>query len=183
MNDKIETALRSAKITLKNLQSLIGSLSFVCRAVPPGRAFLRRLIDLSKGLKKPWYSIRLSKGAKADLHICGKFSFRTNQFWLLNDDLQLFTDASSTVGFGGYFRGQWFKGVWPLSTKANKPSIAWLEFFPVVAALTLWGKQLKGKRILIRSDNAAVVSIINTQSPKCPRIMNLVRFFCPQVPH
>ena len=184
INGKIATALRSEKITLKNLQSLIGSLSFVCRAVPPGRAFLRRLIDLSKGVKKPWHLIRLSKGAKDDLHMWQVFLHNFNgstiipdQFWLLNEDLQLFTDASSTIGFGGYFQGQWFNGVWPLQTKVSTPSIAWLEFFPVVVALTLWGQQLKGKRILIRSDNAAVVSIVNTQSSKCPRIMNLVRFF------
>ena len=111
------------------------------------------------------------------LHIFNGSIIIPDQFWLLNEDLQLFTDASSTIGFGGYFQGQWFNGVWPLQTKVSTPSIAWLEFFPVVVALTLWGQQLKGKRILIRSDNAAVVSIVNTQSSKCPRIMNLVRFF------
>ena len=33
------------KVTLKELQSLIGVLNFVCSIVVPGRAFLRRLID------------------------------------------------------------------------------------------------------------------------------------------
>lgn len=43
--------------------------------------------------------------------------------------------------------------------------------------MVLWGVQLKGKRIIIRSDNTAVVAIINKQTSKCAAIMRLVRFF------
>jgi hypothetical protein len=56
-------------------------------------------------------------------------------------------------------------------------SIAWLEFFPVLTAVVLWGGQLKGKRIILRSDNNAVIAIINKQTSKCPEIMKLVRQF------
>ena len=38
---KIKTMLKQKKVTLKQLQSMIGSLNFACRAVAPGRAFLR----------------------------------------------------------------------------------------------------------------------------------------------
>ena len=100
-----------------------------------------------------------------------------DQFWVLDSDLQLFTDASASIGFGGYFQGQWFKEIWPPSELSSAHSIAWLEFFPVVVALTLWGKCLSGKRIWIRSDNKAVVAIINKQTSKCPLIMKLVRYF------
>ena len=40
------------KVTLKELQSLIGVLNFACSVVVPGRAFLRRLIDLTMGVHK-----------------------------------------------------------------------------------------------------------------------------------
>lgn len=30
-----------------------------------------------------------------------------------DDSMQLYTDASSTVGFGGFFQGQWFCDKWP----------------------------------------------------------------------
>jgi hypothetical protein len=43
------------KATLKEVQSLIGLLNFACTVVPPGRAFLRRLIDLTKGVNAPFY--------------------------------------------------------------------------------------------------------------------------------
>ena len=55
-NDKITKTktflsdfLRRKKVSLKEAQSLIGLLNFTCSVVVPGRAFLRRLIDLSKG--------------------------------------------------------------------------------------------------------------------------------------
>ena len=181
---KTQAAVRSKKLTLRSLQSLIGSLSFICRAVAPGRAFLRRLIDLLSGCNKPWHKIRLSRGAKADLQMWLVFLEKFNgkaiisdQFWVQDSDIQLFTDASGGIGFGGYFGGRWFSGPWPAAVLSASHSIAWLEFFPVVVALTLWGSFLAGKRVLIRSDNTAVVSIINKQTSKCNKIMRLVRYF------
>lgn len=184
ISEKVLVVAQSKKVSLRSLQSLVGSLSFICRAVAPGRAFLRRLIDLMKGVKKPWHLIPLSQGAKADLSMWQVFlqSFNgkamiPDQYWIQDSDLQLFTDASGGIGFGGYFGGQWFRDLWPQSVHTEARSIAWLEFFPVVVALTLWGESLSGKRVLIRSDNQAVVAIINNQTSKCPHIMKLVRFF------
>ena len=53
--------LQRKKVSLKETQSLIGLLNFACPVVVPGRAFLRRLIDLTKGVKFPHYRIRLTK--------------------------------------------------------------------------------------------------------------------------
>ena len=65
--DKIYTVLCKRKISLVEVQSLVGSLNFVCRAISPGRAFLRRLIALSQGLLKPHHRVRISTGARLDL--------------------------------------------------------------------------------------------------------------------
>ncbi|XP_033747006.1 uncharacterized protein LOC117332230 [Pecten maximus] len=58
-NDKLQKALASIegflvrkKVTLKELQSLIGTLQFATSVVLPGRAFLRRLIDLTIGVHR-----------------------------------------------------------------------------------------------------------------------------------
>ena len=39
-------------VRLKELQSLIGLLNFTCLVAVRGRAFLRRMIDLTKGVNK-----------------------------------------------------------------------------------------------------------------------------------
>lgn len=43
--------LRRKKVTLKEIQTLIGLLNFACLVVVPGQAFLRRLIDLTIGIR------------------------------------------------------------------------------------------------------------------------------------
>jgi hypothetical protein len=67
LRDKINYAKNRQKLTLQELQSLIGLLNFACAGVSPGRTYFRRLIDLTKGLKKPHHKRRLSKEARADL--------------------------------------------------------------------------------------------------------------------
>ena len=52
------------KVTLKELQSLLGLLNFTCSVVVPGRAFLRRMIDLTKGARRRHHHIRLTKEVK-----------------------------------------------------------------------------------------------------------------------
>jgi hypothetical protein len=52
-------------------------------------------------------------------------------------DMELYTDASSTVGYGGYFKGKWFCSPWPedlLTSTKNKCSMAFLELYPIVVA-------------------------------------------------
>ena len=172
------------KLRLRELQSVIGSLSFVCKAVPPGRAFLRRLINLTMGVKKACHRVRINQESREDLQMWSRFLESCNgatiipeQVWLENSDIQMFTDASGSIGFGGYFQGAWFQGRWPQHVSDLSPSITWREFFPIVVAVSVWGRLLAGKRVIFRSDNKGVVSIINKQSSHCPRIMRLVRFF------
>ncbi len=180
---KVNDVLNASTISLRSLQSVIGSLSFICKAVSPGRAFLRRLIDLTCGEKKSNESIELSQGARTDLEMWAIFLRQYNgnsiipeQAWIEGQDLELFTDASGEVGCGGYYRGKWFQSRWP-SEEFKDFSIAWLEFFPILVAVVIWGDSLQGKRIIIRSDNKAVVSILNRQTSRCPKIMKLLRFF------
>ena len=60
------TSYKRRKVTLRELQSLLGLLNFTC-SVAPGCPFLRRMIDLTKGAKRPYHCIRLSKEAKSDM--------------------------------------------------------------------------------------------------------------------
>ena len=63
---------------LRELQSLISFSNFCCLVITCGRAFLRRLIDLTIGVPKPYYHIRLNNAVKADmshwLSCCDQFN-------------------------------------------------------------------------------------------------------------
>ena len=65
--------LRRRKVTLQEIQSLTGLLNFACKIIVPGRAFLRRLIDLTIGVQKPHFLIRLSREVKQDLLVWQSF--------------------------------------------------------------------------------------------------------------
>ncbi len=45
--DKVNDMCKRKRVQLRNLQSLLGLLSFCCKAIVPGRAFLSRLFDLT----------------------------------------------------------------------------------------------------------------------------------------
>jgi hypothetical protein len=95
LREKIRAALSRKKLSLKEMQSIIGSLNFACRAVAPGRAFIRRLINSTRGVKASHHMIRMKTGMRADLRtwysLLSEFNgvsvFR-NRFWLSNSDIE-----------------------------------------------------------------------------------------------
>jgi ribonuclease HI len=168
------------KIKLRELQSLIGLLNFCCKVVLPGRAFLRRLIDLTRNVVKPFHRITLSREARRDLaawhlfidNFNGKHIF-LDQKWLTNEAIHLYTDASGALGYGAILATHWFYGSWP--AQITDTNITYKELFPITLSLEIWGDNLTNKCIILHSDNQAVVHIINKQSSKDSKIMGLVR--------
>ena len=136
--------------------------------VVPGRAFLRRMIDLTKGVNKPHHHIHLSRGAKLDIMLWLRFLDDFNG----RSSLQLYTDAAGSIGFGAVFDRHWLHGTWPNHWKSY--NIALLELFPTVIAVHIWGHIMADKRIIFFYDNAAVVDIINNQTSKHQGIMVLL---------
>ncbi len=168
------------KVTLRELQSLIGLLNFACKVILPGRAFLRRLTNLTRGTTKPHHHIRLNKEARLDIQACKLFLQSFNgeallleQRWTNSDKLALYTDAATTAGYAAVFKNLWFMGHWPRSWSTFH--IAILELYPIVVAVNLWGAQLANKCIIFHCDNEAVVFIINRQTSKDCILMSLVR--------
>lgn len=79
-------------------------------------------------------------------------------------DMQLYTDASGSYGFGGYYQGKWFSEPWPKDLpklEDGDMSIAFMELVPIVASVVLWQDSWFKKRILFHCDNAATVAIVN----------------------
>ena len=106
-------------------------------------------------------------------------TFFYNDFLSSPEDLELYTDAAPSVGFGGYYRGRWFAEKWP-SEFFSPPfdsahSSALFELYPVIVAASLWGHEWTSRSVLIHSDNQSTVHIINKRrSPSLP-LMTLLR--------
>ena len=65
--DELSSLLACKKTTLKTLQSVTGLLNFCCRAIPAGRAFIRRFYDAMTGLSKPHHHVRVNVEMKKDI--------------------------------------------------------------------------------------------------------------------
>lgn len=159
--EKLRTILSSflhrKKVTLLELQSLIGLLKFACAVVSPGRAFLRRIIDLTKGIQKPYHKRRLTKSVKADITAWSLFIESFNgkgliQFPQLETSISLhmYTDVHRCQqrGFWRFFGTHWIAHKWIRS---------WLDLHISILAVELWADKIKNKHIHFHSDNIAVV--------------------------
>jgi hypothetical protein len=71
----------------------------------------------------------------------------------------------------------WAQAVWPVQCELTGilTDITFLELFPVVVALNIWGYYLRNKKIIFHVDNQAVMYIINKKLSRSPRFMSLVR--------
>lgn len=101
---------------MKQLQELTGLLNFCVRAIPAGRAFIRRLYDASCGLKRPHHRRRVNNEMKEDIYTWLFFLNRFNGItsyrlvdWANDSDLELFTDSAGNpdLGCGAVFGSHW----------------------------------------------------------------------------
>lgn len=169
------------KVTLRELQSLLGLLNFACSVIVPGRAFLRRLFDLTAGHTCPHFRITLNSEARADLRAWYDFILNYNgkscflfKEWVSSETIKLYSDAAGVHGgFAAVFGDKWFAGYWPEEMKDLHITVK--ELFPIVLALEIWGPALSNHKILFITDNQAVSEIINKTSSKDKNLMRLVR--------
>ena len=97
--------------TLKELLSLISTLNFACKVIPPGRPFLQRMVALTRNVKQPYYHIKLNSGFFKDLNMWQQFivtwnwaAFSCHLLGSTQSPLELYTDGSGALGFGGIFQ-------------------------------------------------------------------------------
>ena len=172
---------RKKSCTKRDLLSLIGLLQHACRVVKPGRSFLRRMIDLSTTVRELHHFVRLNKGFQSDLEWWAMFLSDWNGVSLLSTVARkppaviVTSDASGKWGCGAFAStGEWFQCMWPEDWKEVHITVK--ELMPIVIAATLWGDRWRGKTIQCRTDNAAVVAIVNSgRSKNSSLAMHLMR--------
>ena len=176
---KIDSVYRRKKVSLRQLQSLIGTLSFACKVIVPGRVFLRRVIDLTCGVHNQEHMIRLNVEARLDLsawriflHSFNGMSMFLSNEWVSSDAVRLFSDASA-LGFAAIYGTHWFQGRFPPSW--SHTNIAVKELLPIVLAVQLWGPLMANSRMLFMCDNMSIVAVINSRTSKDRSIMDLLR--------
>ena len=160
--------------TKRQMQSLIGHLSHAAFVVAPGRAFLRRMIDLMQVAKKPHHHVRLTADFRSDLQWWASFLPSWNGRAILPDPVPAHTVTSDASGSWAVSdSGQYFQLQWPESWLGV--NIAVKEMVPIMVATAIWGHEWEGHTVLARSDNMAVVQALAKGSARHPLLMHLIR--------
>lgn len=165
----------------RQLESLIGTLNHACKVVRCGRSFLRRILDLLRGVpqhtRRP-YLIRLNRAFRSDLMWWHTFAMSWNGISFLPPPsslprLQMASDASGSWGCGAWHGREWFQLQWdersvhlPIMTK---------ELLPIVLAVSVWGPRWKGHCVTCLCDNQAVVACLRSRTSREGHIMHMLR--------
>ena len=176
---EIKGLIGCKKVRLRKLQSVIGLLNFACQVILPGRAFLRRLIDLTRGIQAAHHFIVITP-AIDDLKIWLEFLeghngkiFFVDEHFITNHDVHLFTDAAGKLGYGAVCGKAWFYGSW--SKWWIDQHIMIKELYPIVVALEVWGDLFSNKRLTLFTDNMSLVPVLSKHTSKDRVVMILVR--------
>ncbi len=190
--EKIDRTILVASALLANpscskreLLSILGHLNFAMRIIPQGRPFVSHLLSLASSAHALEDQITLTVSSCDELNLWISFlkqwnglSFFYNNLISSPADIQLFTDAAPSVGFGGFYQGRWFASTWPpqlLGLPQPLKSSALFELYPLVVAALLWGKEWSTTSIIIHCDNEATVHCINKGRSHSPALMPLLR--------
>ena len=171
-------------VTKRKILSLIGKLVFASRVVLHGRAFIGRLIQLSKKARALHHRVKPGVQAMRDID-WWKACLRShngvrlfNVVWTEESTHHIYTD-SSDYGMGAFNHGQWFSisftGKWDA---CKSRSINWRELLAAVKALATWGPSLTGQNVVFHIDNTSICYILNKLYSPSPDLMELVRSWC-----
>ena len=167
---------RNTKV--RKLMSITGKLRFMCKAIPAGRPFLRRMFDAMKGQAKHTW-IKIPQEVKQDAHTWLQFLEHfngTTQFPPLvlpvPPDIDIFTDASLR-GYGIVCGNQWVMQAFP--GFEQEPSMTWRELYPILVALSVFQDRIQNKVVRFNTDNSGVFHILHSLSSPVQELMDLIR--------
>ena len=176
--DIIESVVSAKNISRRRLQSLLGLMSFVTACIRPGRIFMSALLNGLRSLPRQG-RLTISDEIRSDLQWWIKFLHRFNGISIIPSPVYcpdvIITDACLT-GAGGHFQDQYFHIDFPEHIMQDDEfNINVKELLAIIVALRLWGPQLAGSRLLLKSDNCAAVQAINNRCSRAPLMQQCLR--------
>ena len=164
------------KVTKRNLQSLIGSLSWIARIIRVVRPCLRRLIDTMSSLKRPSHHTRITAQLRKDLAMLNSFcsQFNGTSFFLETiapETAYIVTDSSIPGAAAALISNNaiidWFYINWKtdvpclLNAHINIKELAIIHI-----AIQRWNKLWSNAKLIVKTDNKCALYAINKGSTR-----------------
>jgi hypothetical protein len=173
----------------RELQTIIGILSFASKAVVSGRSFLRRMIDAMKAIPdsgKMDQEYPLKEQFFQDLQWWHTFveawngtSLILENEWTPSSALHIYTDACQS-GFSGVSKQGWYAHTWTdeqeaLAARNERDSMPWKELFAIAVAAQTFGPKLASKRVQFHCDCMPAVLAWQKGSSRDNSMSELIR--------
>ena len=179
----VANAVGASSLTHRELESLIGFLSFCAKVVVPGRSFLTSLYT---ALRRHVLRYNITAGMRDDLLWWHTFLPKWNGVKLLRDRNQrpvshMWTDASGNWGMDGHWQpspqdppSEVFSVRYSTRTRAkSKYDIQTKEMDAVLYGLRKWLDRIQHTRLVIHCDNFPVVCGLRKGSMHGPAMASL----------
>ena len=185
--DMSSSLLQHDKVTRKELEIIVGHMSFAARAIYRARTFSRIFIDTMNTLTIPHHKTRLTRMLKAELTWWHLYAASINGlvpclFGKSRPVVTIATDASFS-GFGAVMDCRWLAGAWKLSVLppdafssnwVNSPllptsfndNINYLELMAACLPLLIWSPLFRGCHVTVLSDNTQTVAFLRRGTTK-----------------
>jgi hypothetical protein len=188
---KLDDLLQEDKgVSLKELRSLVGMLATCAMVMRQGRVYTQELYStLAEAERTRKGPNHFSAGMKAELQWWRENLVKGNATQLMLDEKWAkmettpFSDASSTYGMGGVFRGTAWQHEWTKAEKGlmkrNKEDVAKIAIGEMKGTLTsavLFGASWRGKLVEFRCDNTTVCSAVNSGRCKFKKVQEMVKW-------
>ena len=161
------------------LQSILGKLLWVSRAVRFSRVFVSRIIAEVRKLKKQSDKSTLSLDIRKDFLWWDRFMEVFSGVEIIpapTASLAVYGDACVQGGGSWYpVVGEYFSLCFPDYMCSPDVPIHIKEFIVVILCIRLWGPQWSGQRVIIYCDNDAVCDCVTYQKPKDVKLQQLLR--------
>ena len=198
-NDKLlklaslaESFSQRRTVKRRELEVLVGHMTFASKAIYGARTFSRLFIDAINSVVSQSHFVTLNKILKQELKWWYRFASDMNGLcsWRFGFDwpesVTIYTDACF-AGFGAVMNDTFLLGTWdkmPLSETCHSfnlnmipppavdsvlaGNINFLELIAACLPLLVWAPLFTGKRVIIASDNKSTVSFLNRGTTKNP---------------
>ena len=163
------------RLTKRELQSIIGKLSWAIQVIHGGRFYLRRLLDRIHSLRYPSHSTRLTRDMHADMAWWLHFMNVINGHAKMVESrpaAPMVIDACSEAA-GSHYDGHSFYTPWQHCRPSAAPlHINHKEVRALEPAATVWAPMWANKRVYVHCDNRSAVYTINKGLSKHPALMD-----------
>ena len=168
--------LQEKRISLRQLQKLLGKIFHATKCCQPARLFCNRLLD---GLRVAYREGTISIGSdmRMDLFWLLSFLAKFNGQHLMRPQqpAHIITVDSCLTGGGGAWNQNMYKVQYPQTILDCGFHISQLEMYNLLLAVRWWQTQLKHKNVQLQCDNAATVAVLQAGRSSDPLMRGCAR--------